>query len=251
MKPLMKKLIPLSRLASVNRGIATGANNYFVLTPSEAKKWKIEEEFLVPVISSSQQARHFDYTQADYERDLGDDVKTLLLYCFDAPKKNLQGYVKYGETLGIDKRYLPAHRSPWFSSEKQNPAPILACVFSRDRMRFVLNAAGVRNLTSFHGIYPKFSDQTCLKAMLSFLNSETSLKVQALMRREYGGGLHKFEPRDLEKLLVLDINDIPTSARARLAELFDELAKAKRRNELEAQEVKLKIDQELLRLLGT
>lgn len=245
MASVMRALVPMSRLASVNRGIATGANNYFTLTLAEVQKWNLEAEFLKPVISTSFQARHYNYTKEDYQGDLEQGGRSLLLYCFTNPRPNLRRYIQHGEDLKIDKRYLPAHRSPWFSSEKQEPAPILACVFSRERMRFVYNEAGVRNLTAFHCIYPSFSDTHSVKAFLAFLNSGVSAKVQEFMRREYGGGLHKFEPRDLEELLVLDVTSVPDSKKIKLADLFDKLCDASRSRNGDESLVKSEIDAEI------
>ena len=69
--------------------------------------------------------------------------------------------------------------------------------------------------------------------------------MQIIARREYGGGLHKFEPRDLEKMLVMDITKLDRNDVIILAELFDNLCE-KNSNENQVRE---KINFELKRIL--
>ena len=109
--------------------------------------------------------------------------------------------------------------------ERGKAPEILASVFSRDAVRFVLNEAKVLNLTAYHGVYLTFNDEQMIKALLCFLNSNISAEIQTVSRREYGGGLHKFEPGDLEKLLVIDVTKLKKSQIKKLAGLFDKLSK--------------------------
>jgi adenine-specific DNA-methyltransferase len=246
---ILSKLVPLRAIATVNRGIATGANEYFALTEDEVRQWKLEDEFVVPCITRAVHAPGYDYTREDFVRLREQGQKVFLLYCLSRPSLNLRHYLRHGEGLGIPARYLPRHRKPWYSSEKQEPAGILATVFSRRKMRFVRNEANVRALTAFHCVYPRFADITTVKAFLAFLNSSLCLKVQEVMRREYGGGLHKFEPGDLEQLPVLDVTALPEKDRKVLAGLFDELTK-KARQGADETEVKSRVDFELTRIMN-
>jgi len=247
----LSKLVPLSRVATVNRGVATGANSYFALNTQEVRKWKIEERFLRPVISRATHAPNYDYTLEDLEYLRRKGEKTFLLYCFEEPSSNLSKYLDYGKKHGVHNRYLPSHRTPWYSSEKQEPAPILATVFSRKRMRFVYNEANVLTLTAYHCIYPYSSDVQTIKALLAYLNSSLCANIQESMRREYGGGLHKFEPKDLEDLLVLNVMQISDDRRAVLARLFDELRKTARDRPSRELEIRAKMDKELHSVLGS
>jgi adenine-specific DNA-methyltransferase len=220
---IIDKLVPLSQLADVDRGIATGFNEYFVLRKSEVDKWGIENEFVVPVISNAAQCKGYNFTNDDWNRMVQKNEKCFLLYVFKEPSSNLLKYIKYGEKIKANQRYLTQHRSPWYSMEKREPAKILATVFHRERMRFILNEAGVRNLTAFHCIYPKFDNILMVKALLAYLNSDLCKQIQTIKRREYGGGLHKFEPKDLENIPTLDVTKLSISDLESLASAFDEL----------------------------
>lgn len=246
---LIKKLVPLSKIAQVDRGIATGHNDYFALNEKEISEWKIEKHFLRPVISKASHCLGYVFTAEDYDKLRDMQEKVHLLYCFEKPSENLQRYIEYGEKIDTHKRFLTRHRKPWYSMERGKVAPILATVFSRKRMRFVFNKTECLNLTAFHGIYPNFSDITLQKALLAYLNSNRCKDIQTIMRREYGGGLHKFEPRDLEKLPVLDVTSLDRRDVEILANLFDKLCEGARSSIADEEKVKAEIDKQFKRIL--
>lgn len=218
-------LVPLSHEADVKRGIASGSNDFFTLTDAERAQWRIEDKFLVPVISKARQSEGYEITRR-HMKNLGvAGHKIHLLYCTDPPSASLRRYIRDGERRGIDKRYLCMHRTPWYSTETRRPAPILATVFSRDNMRFIHNKARCLNLASYHGVYPHYNDGKRIKALLCYLNSAYCSSVQKSSRREYGDGLHKFEPSDLLQLPVLPVSHLNTKIVDELALLFDDLCK--------------------------
>lgn len=219
-----ERLIPLKYICDVSRGIATGYNEFFTLTESERNEWQIENRFLKPVISRALNATGFKFTYKDLERLEKENEKAYLLYCESTPSSTLKNYIAYGEKLNANGRYLTKTRTPWYSMERRPPAKILATVFSRNNMRFILNETDALNLAAFHCIYPKFNNLTKTKALLAYLNSNVCTKYMRLEKRTYGGGLDKFEPKDLENILVIDINNTPEALVNSLASLFDSLS---------------------------
>ena len=160
---IMERLVPLSYIADVKRGIATGSNAFFTLSDMERKRWNIEDAFLVPVITKAIQVRGYEVTKGTMKKLGKNGEKIHLLYCFEAPSRSLHRYIEHGEREGVDGRYLCAHRSPWYSMERRKAAPILSTTFSRDNMRFIHNKAGCLNLASYHGVYPRFDDANLLE----------------------------------------------------------------------------------------
>ncbi len=224
------KLIPLGEIASVDRGIATGANMFFTLSDLDVERWGIEREYLRPVITHAYMAPLLEFTEADFEQLRREGKKVWLLYCSE-PKERLVGkrilnYIEYGEAIGYHKRYLTSRRNPWYAPERRRPALILATCFARRATRFIYNRAGVLNLTAFHCIYPCdeiANDELKLKALLGYLNSITSQPWLRDNGRVYGGGLFKIEPGELETVLVPDIRKISTNLLIKLAQQFDSL----------------------------
>lgn len=214
-------LVPLSREASVKRGIASGANAFFTLTDAERAQWGIEDRFLAPVVSNARQCPGYEITKGHMRGLAAAGRKVHLLYCAGPPSASVLRYARDGERRGIDRGYLCRHRTPWYSMERREPAPILATAFSRGNMRFVHNRAGCLSLAAYHGVYPRCAGGARTKALLCYLNSGYCMSLQAEVRREYGNGLHKFEPSDLLQLPVLPVSRMAPGAVSELARLFD------------------------------
>ena len=247
---ILHKLIPLSMIASVDRGIATGCNAFFTLSEKTIKMFSIPRQYLKPVIAKASHCQHYDFTYEDWDmlRKKGENV--FLFYCFsEQPPKLLKAYLDYGLRLGVNKRYIPSHRKVWYMVDKRKPAPILALVFSRERMRFVLNKAYALNLTSFHCVYPIFDDEVRLKALLAYLNSNICKELATYYGRIYGTGLRKLEPKDLENLPVIDVRNINERDLRKLANLFDELCIISRQNPQKEDEIKKRIDATIIDIL--
>jgi len=245
---VLNKLVPLSQLAEIHRGIATGFNKFFALSKSELNEWKIEDRFVIPVVTNAYQVKGYDFTVDDWNRLVEKNEKVFLLYIFEEPSQNLKKYIRYGEQeLGANQRYITKHRSPWYSMEKRKPPKILATVFHRKKMRFIFNNVNARNLAPFHCVYPKFNDAIKVKALLTYLNSDLCKDIQVIKRREYGGGLHKFEPKDLENIPVIDITQLGSEDINGLASMFDELCSSFRKGQDETL-IRKKID-DLLKLI--
>ena len=117
---------------------------------------------------------------------------------------------------------MTSKRNPWYSLEKRPPAPIWVSVFNRTGLRFVRNEANVSNLTTFHCIYPQaelFSDVS-VELLFAYLLTNTARQVFEDNSREYGNGLQKFEPNDLNKGSVLDLGKLSTSAKQKIGDLY-------------------------------
>ena len=65
--------------------------------------------------------------------------------------------------------------------------------------RFVKNCVHARHINAVHGLYPrgKFYDQD-VDLLLQYLNRN----VELVDGRTYAGGLTKFEPKEMERLMV-------------------------------------------------
>jgi adenine-specific DNA-methyltransferase len=113
--------------------------------------------------------------------------------------------------------------------EQRKPAPIWAAVFGRRGLRFVWNKAGIHNLTAFHGIYPNGLSEIEIKALVAALNSPLVQNLAMRQQRVYGGGLRKYEPKDLLAIEVPALWKCDQPPVSRLAELLDELDVAQRK----------------------
>jgi adenine-specific DNA-methyltransferase len=223
--------VPLSNLARVVRGIATGANKFFVLSDDEIQKWGLSEAYLRPVLTKTREAPGYIFNQEDFDRLRREGKKRWLLYLNgpvtpDTPEAH---YIRYGETLELHQRSLVKTRSLWYAMEQRDPAPIYFTYLSRKKSRFIYNQADVLALNVFLCIYPKVpinQDETTLKALLAMLNSLIAKDSLRHVGRTYGGDTIKIEPREMDQLPVLNPALLSPHDREKLAELFDLLCQA-------------------------
>ncbi len=225
-----KKTTTLGQMARTMRGIATGANSFFVLSDAEVEEWGIDWVNVRPVLTKTREATNYRFTQADFNR-LGQQRKKRWLLALSAPVDQWSDgpearYIRYGETLGLHKRSLVRTRARWYEMERRQPAPIYFTYLSRSRSRFIHNQAGVLALNVFICVYPMpqiAQDDTSLKALLAVLNAPLTKDALRGVGRSYGADTVKLEPRELDRLPVLDILALDIATRRTLASLFDEL----------------------------
>lgn len=209
-----EKVTKLSDLFGIKRGIATGSNDYFILDEEKVHHYKIPSEFLIPILPTPRKLAT-DKVDADENEDPIVKHKLFLLKCelseesIKSAYPSLWEYLKLGLKLGVDKRYLCEHRSPWYSQEDRPAAPFLCSYFGRKTgrreapFRFILNRSRATASNSYLMLYPMPNLQKALDADARLYGKvwECLKKItsEELIRsgRVYGGGLHKLEPAEL------------------------------------------------------
>jgi adenine-specific DNA-methyltransferase len=191
--------IELGELCRVHRGTATGANGTWVvrhhtyLPPSVLYRsvTKARELFAAgEVLASSEQLR--------FVVDIPADLDGLS----PADREQVARFIQAAKQAGVDNGYLAAHRRAWWSVGLKPPAPILATYMARRPPAFVLNAAQARHINIAHGLYPRQPlDAHTLSRLADALRAGAALSGG----RTYAGGLVKFEPKEMERLMVPDL----------------------------------------------
>jgi len=197
--------VPLSDLATTCRGIATGANAYFHLPLLQAQEEGIDAQNLLPCIGRATDAPGLIFTEEDYQNLVLAGKRSHLVSLPMEPTQAEKRYIEKGGARGLPDRYLLSKRTPWYNMESRLPAPIWAAVFGRKSLRFIWNRAGILNLTTFHCVYPKDGAPKLVSAIVACLNSRSVQDMAGQQRRVYGGGLKKFEPKDLLDILLPNV----------------------------------------------
>lgn len=205
----------LSELFSIKRGIATGANNFFILSAKEVASAQLPAQFLKPILPSPRYLS-FSEIEADAQGFPLLENRLFLLDC-DLPESIVQArfpqlwrYLQKGVERGIAERYLCRHRSPWYSQEKRPPPPLLCTYMGRQTsanghhpFRFFLNHSQATAANVFLLLYPKPFLQNRLdddpKLLRNLWQRLNNLSADDLIYegRTYGGNLHKLEPKEL------------------------------------------------------
>ena len=216
-------LVPFSTFAKVSRGIATGANDFFKFNLTKARKYGIQEKNLKPCICHCVDVAGSFFSQADFET-LRDKDKYVFIFDGEGSKNRaVLNYIKKGEDDKCNEKFLTKSRNPWFALEKRTPAPIWVSVFSRDRLNFIRNTSNATCLTTFHCIYPKENlfGTVSIELLFAYLISNTARLIFLDNGREYGNGLSKFEPNDLNKGMMLDLRMLNEEIKQEILRAFD------------------------------
>lgn len=201
-----RNLVVFSSVAKVKRGIATGSNAYFSLSKKQIEHLGLSSRAYFRCIAKSANVSGSVFTDEDFDA-LSREGKKVYLFDGEKAKTNQDfAYIRQGERQGVDKAYLTSHRSPWYQTEQKDPAPIWISVFSRSRLKIIRNETDAKNLTTFHGIYVKNTDQAFQNLFFCYLLTPICQKILLENKREYGDGLDKFEPNDLNNAKVMDVS---------------------------------------------
>lgn len=217
--------ITLADFASVMRGIATGANEFFFLTQRQATELKIPAEMLLPAIGRTRDAPTEEITE-DTLRELEAAGRPTLLFAPDGRELDdfpeaARRYLRQGRDAELDKRPLIATRRPWYKMEIRKAPPFLFAYLGRRNARFIRNLAGVMPLTSFLCVYPHREDADSIARLWQALRHPDTVGNLALVGKSYGAGAIKVEPRALERLpipehVVAELSLTPARSQAAL-----------------------------------
>jgi hypothetical protein len=122
-------------------------------------------------------------------------------------------FIRWAKAQGAADGYVARHRRAWWSVPLYDPAPIICTYMARRPPAFVRNLCQARILNIAHGLYPRQPlDTETTSGLLSYLRNN----VTTASGRTYAGGLTKFEPSELERILVPALDTLRHAATARL-----------------------------------
>ena len=197
-----KHFTSISNYGHFSRGIATGANDFFVLRKSEITKLSLSSTEYLSCITKSAQITRAVFTSDDFHLLEEQDAPVYLFNAGQEPSSAAKLYIQYGESRGFNHGYITRNRSPWYKMEQRAPAPIMLNVFSRDGYKVVRNLTTVHSLTSYHCFYPNLYGAPRIDAIFLYLLSSVGHSILSHSMRKYGNQLVKFEPNDLNQALA-------------------------------------------------
>ena len=200
----------------VKRGLATGDNDFFILTKSQIEEFGLDMKFFTPILPSPRKL-NCDEVVSDKNGLPCIDPQLFLLNCTLSENEiqqnfpNLWNYLQQGLSSTATK-YLCKNRKTWYWQEHREVTPFLCSYMGRSDnsskppFRFILNHSKAVATNSYLMLYPKewLAEQIRQNPMLkkqiwSALKSITSLDLTH-EGRVYGGGLKKIEPKELRQV---------------------------------------------------
>jgi predicted RNA methylase len=202
--------ISVGALFRVTRGIATGANEYFIMTGDQAAERGIPRQCLRPILPPARRLPD-DEVLAD---DDGAPLLTRRLWLLDcrlpddqirAYHPRLWRYLEQGRAA-FGGGYLCSRRAPWFLQERREPTAFLCTYMTRGGGRFIFNHSRAIVANTYLMLYPRErlaryigADPARARCVWQALKSIESAALR-LGGRVYGGGLYKLEPRELSAI---------------------------------------------------
>ena len=192
------KFVRLGEIATVRRGVTTGANAFFILTQDTATDWGIEDAYLKPVMLTSQESMSITVDPSGLSRSL---------FVCDSERQDLEGsgasrYIKWGEDKGFNKRRTLAGRRLWYDLGVRKPARLVMNYQMHATARTFYSDEGILvsdNLQEIH-IDADLAPRLCV----SMNSSITQLQFNVTGRSNFGGGMIKIQTYELANLPVVD-----------------------------------------------
>ncbi len=217
--------LTMGDLFTIRRGIATGANNFFILSVEEAQTLQLPEEYLKPVLPKARNIEQ-DVITADSNGFPNTNERMVVIDC-DLPEVELRKeepelwqYLNAGLQDGLANRTLLKRRKIWYKQEISQPPLIAVNVMGRRQknrpaFRAVLNHSKAIVTNAYLALTPNKQLMTALAKSPSGSRSRTVRRiVQRTLDslttadvRTHAGGLMKLEPREFSRVRIS--GDIP------------------------------------------
>jgi len=221
---------------TIRRGVATGANEFFIIPRQEARAKGVPLEQTKPVLPSPRRLPDM-VVRADADGYPLVEPQLVVIDCklqegvLRAKYPQLWTYLESAEGLGLRNRYLLRKRSPWYRQEDRDPPPFL-CTYmgrkssNRPLFRFIWNQSRAIATNLYLLMYPKgplkklLGERSELQGVVFEALNEIEGDVLRRAGRVYGGGLQKLEPTELSQLPADELLTRLPELRDRLASQF-------------------------------
>jgi adenine-specific DNA-methyltransferase len=231
----------LGDLASVDVGIVTGANKFFLVSQAVVRLHGLGP-WAHPMFGRSEHVGGVIYDNRSHRRNQEQGLPANFLWFGDRPWRTLPAsvrrYIRAGEEQGLHRRYKCRIRTPWYNVPSVYAAPVAMLKRAHHFPRLILNTAKAFTTDTAYRIVPH--NGRAIALVMGFVNSVTALGAE-LEGRHYGGGVLELVPSEIERLPVPEIQLSATALRR-----LDTALRAK----VAAEELLAEQDQLLLGPLG-
>lgn len=187
--------------ASIDVGIVTGKNEFFVLSQEQVDQYDLRD-FVIPLVGRSVQLSGAILRKNEL-RDLAKQGKRVhllsLMNCTDKEfTAGLRRFIALGEESGFHTGYKCRIRNAWYHVPSVWEPD---CFFFRqiyDFPRVVVNRAGATSTDTIHRMQCKKAPARVAASLYTHLTA-ASAEIEG---RSYGGGVLELEPTEAEHLLV-------------------------------------------------
>ncbi len=191
-----------SEIASVDVGIVTGANKFFLVPDSTVEAFSLHQ-WAHPMFGRSDHVKGLVYSEEDHMTNKSNGLPANFLWFqedqLEKLPENVRSYLDIGLEQSLHTRFKCRTRKLWYKVPSVHTAPIAMLKRAHHYPRLVLNSADAYTTDTAYRIIPLGIKPEAL--VLGFVNSLTCLTAE-MEGRHYGGGVLELVPSEIERLLV-------------------------------------------------
>lgn len=203
---LENNLITLDQLAYLKRGTTTNYNDFFI-----KNSYKLAEKypnFFVDIICSPKDIKGYttkSLLKQNYLLATEKIKEELPIEIFDYVENFERVILKESKPKTLFNKIVKSPNQ-WFNIKNLTVAPIIFSYIVRDRKKFILNEANLIARDNFYEIKPK--DKIDKYILFAILNSRITSFFLEDIGRSHGKGLLKIQKYELEKLKIVNPDNI-------------------------------------------
>lgn len=198
-------VVKLGDLCKVLIGTVTGANHFFIMSASRAKKHKLGERYLRPILSRFAHIQGAQINREDIEGWQALDKPSLL---FHLPDKRLsQAAADYVATFPTNDRLKNStfrRRKDWLRADDGRIPDAFLSYMMHDGPRMALNGVAINATNSIHRVFFHQTVEPQIKklAVISLCSTFSQLSAEQ-EGRSYGSGVLKIEPSEANRIKLI------------------------------------------------
>jgi adenine-specific DNA-methyltransferase len=193
----------LGDYASVDVGIVTGRNKFFVVSEETKKEFNLEK-FVVPLVGRTSGINTLNFDKDKFNSfSEGGDAFLLNLKGIDSSEftSGLIRYIELGEEEGVHTGYKCRIRKRWYDVPSTHVSSGFLFRQIHKYPLLVNNSVGARCTDTIHRVNLVDENVDFEQLSVSFVNS-LSFACAEVYGRSYGGGVLELEPNESEEMPI-------------------------------------------------
>ena len=203
MEACSDRLVRIGDMAEVRYGIITGANRFFYLDKEAEEEWKVEDRFLLPVLTTPREAPSLTISR--------DALPHKVFYCHEE-KDALQGtralsYIEWGESQEFHNMSACRPRKRWWDLGARVPAQLAVNTLIDSVARTFLSKQALLFDQTLYTIAPVSASAPSVCAAMN--STVTQMMINLGGRTNFGGGLLRLAAYEVASLAIPDPTLVP------------------------------------------
>jgi adenine-specific DNA methylase len=197
-----KKVKTFDQIASVDVGIVTGANKFFLVPDKTVEQFGLKR-WAHPMFGRSDHVEGLIFSDRDHVKNKQAGIPSNFLWFQEEEIESLppkvRQYLEMGTRDLLHLRYKCRVRRPWFKVPSVYTSPVAMLKRAHHFPRLILNHLEAYTTDTAYRITLKAVRAESL--VFGFVNSMTCLTAE-MEGRHYGGGVLELVPSEIERLLL-------------------------------------------------